>query len=242
MEIFPATDICGKKVVRLVKGDYSRMTVYSDSPALMAREFMAAGARNLHVVDLDGARDGSPVNLEIIREAAAIKGLFVEVGGGIRDEARIEGYLELGVKRVILGTAAVKNYPFVERAVKKYGDAIAVGVDAKNGFAAVNGWLETTTVSSVEFCKRLRDTGVKTVIYTDISKDGMLSGTNLEVYGRLSEIKGLDIVASGGITFEDEIVALRKMNIYGAIVGKAVYEKKLDLARVISLADGGEAQ
>ena len=241
MEIFPATDIIGGKVVRLVKGDYNRVTVYADSPAEMAREFIKSGARNLHIVDLDGAKTGSPENFEKIREAAGIDGLFIEVGGGIRNEERIEEYLSLGVNRVILGTAAVKDYPFLERAVKKYGDAIAVGVDAKNGRVAVGGWLETTDISSVEFCKRLRDTGVKTVIYTDISKDGMLSGTNLEIFGLLNEIEGLDIVASGGVTFEDEIKALRDMNIYAAIVGKAVYEKKLDLARIIEIADGGSA-
>ncbi len=192
------------------------------------------------MVDLDGAKDGAPVNFEAIREAAKIKDLFIEVGGGIRDMKRIEDYLSLGVKRVILGTAAVRNYPFVEEAVNKYGDAIAVGVDAKDGLVAVNGWLETTTVNSVEFCKKLRDTGVSTVIYTDISKDGMLSGTNLEIYKELSEIKGLDIVASGGITFIDEIKTLSDMGIYGAIVGKAVYEGKLDLASVLKTAGGAE--
>lgn len=239
MEIFPATDIIAGKVVRLVKGDYNQMTIYAESPALMAYEFIKAGAHNLHIVDLDGAKSGSPENFEKIREAANIDGLFIEVGGGIRNEQRIEEYLSLGVDRVILGTAAIKDYPFVERAIKQYGDAIAVGVDAKNGKVAVNGWLETTDVSSVEFCKKLRDTGVKTIIYTDISKDGMLNGTNLEVYSELNKINGLNIIASGGITFENEIKKLYDMNIYGAIVGKAVYEKKLDLARVLKIAQGG---
>lgn len=240
MQIFPATDILGGKVVRLTKGDYANVKIYADSPAEMAKEFMKAGATNLHMVDLDGAKDGTPVNFEAIKEAAKIKDLFIEVGGGIRDMKRIEDYLSLGVKRVILGTAAVRNYPFVEEAVKKYGDAIAVGVDAKDGLVAVNGWLETTTVNSVEFCKKLRDSGVATVIYTDISKDGMLSGTNLEIYKELSEIKGLDIVASGGITFIDEIKTLADMGIYGAIVGKAVYEGKLDLKEVLEAAGGAK--
>lgn len=240
MQIFPATDILGGKVVRLTKGDYANVKIYADSPAEMAKEFMKAGATNLHMVDLDGAKDGTPVNFEAIREAAKIKDLFIEVGGGIRDMKRIEDYLSLGVKRVILGTAAVRNYPFVEEAVREYGSAIAVGVDAKDGLVAVNGWLETTTVNSVEFCKKLRDTGVSTVIYTDISKDGMLSGTNLEIYKELSEIKGLDIVASGGITFIDEIRTLSDMGIYGAIVGKAVYEGKLDLAEVLRAAGGAK--
>ena len=238
MQIFPATDILGGKVVRLTKGDYNEVKVYADSPAEMALEFMKSGATNLHMVDLDGAKFGSPVNFDAIREAAQIKDLFIEVGGGIRDMKRIEDYLSLGVKRVILGTAAIKNYPFVEEAVKEYGNAIAVGVDAKDGLVAINGWQETTTVNSVDFCKKLRDTGVKTVIYTDISKDGMLSGTNLEIYKELSKIEGLDIVASGGITFIDEIRTLNEMNIYGAIVGKAVYEGKLDLAEILKAAGG----
>ena len=218
MQIFPATDIIGGKVVRLTKGDYNEVKIYADSPAEMALEFMKAGATNLHMVDLDGAKHGSPVNFDAIREAAQIKGLFIEVGGGIRDMKRIEDYLGLGVKRVILGTAAVKN--------------------AKNGLVAVNGWQETTTVNSVEFCKKLRDTGVKTVIYTDISKDGMLSGTNIEIYKELSKIEGLDIVASGGITFVDEIRTLAGMDIYGAILGKAVYEGKLDLREALAAAGG----
>lgn len=237
MQIFPATDILGGKVVRLTKGDYNQVKIYADSPAEMALEFMKDGATNLHMVDLDGAKDGAPVNFEAIREAAKIKDLFIEVGGGIRDMKRVEDYLSLGVRRVILGTAAVRNYPFVEEAVKEFGNAIAVGVDAKDGFVAVSGWQETTSVKSVEFCKKLRDTGVATVIYTDISKDGMLSGTNLEVYGELSEIKGLDIVASGGITFINEIEKLRDMNIYGAIVGKAVYEGKLSLKDTLMAAE-----
>lgn len=237
MQIYPATDILGGKVVRLTRGDYAQVKVYADSPAEMALEFMKDGATNLHMVDLDGAKDGAPVNFEAIREAAKIKDLFIEVGGGIRDMQRVEDYLSLGVKRVILGTAAIRNYPFVEEAVKKFGDAIAVGVDAKDGFVAVSGWQETTAVKSVEFCKKLRDSGVATVIYTDISKDGMLSGTNLEVYKELSEIKGLQIVASGGITYADEIRTLNEMGIYGAIVGKAVYEGKLSLKD--ALAAGG---
>ena len=237
MQIFPATDILGGKVVRLTKGDYNQVKIYADSPAEMALEFMKDGATNLHIVDLDGAKDGTPVNFDAIKEAAKIKGLFIEVGGGIRNMQKIEDYLSLGVKRVILGTAAIRNYPFVEEAVKEFGNAVAVGVDAKEGFVAVSGWQETTNVNSVEFCKKLRDTGVSTVIYTDISKDGMLSGTNLEIYKELSKIHGLDIVASGGITFADELKTLNEMGIYGAIVGKAVYEGKLSLKN--ALAAGG---
>ena len=229
MQIYPATDILGGKVVRLTKGDYNQVKIYADSPAEMALKFMKDGSTNLHMVDLDGAKDGAPVNFDAIKEAAQIKNLFIEVGGGIRDMKRVEDYLNLGVKRIILGTAAIRNYPFVEEAVREFDDAIAVGVDAKNGFVAVSGWQETTSVKSVEFCKKLRDTGVATVIYTDISKDGMLSGTNLDIYKELSAIEGLQIVASGGITYADEIKTLNEMGIYGAIVGKAVYEGKLSL-------------
>lgn len=238
MELFPAIDIRGAKVVRLTKGDYDVMKVYRDNPKEVAEEFLKAGANNLHVVDLDGARDGSLANFESIKALASTKGLFIEVGGGIRNMERIEAYLKLGVGRVILGTAAVKNYPFVEQAVKEFGDAVAVGVDAKDGMVAVSGWEEVTATDSLDFCKRLRDTGVKTVIYTDISKDGAMSGTNLEIYKSLSEIKGLDIVASGGITYENEIETLRDMGTYGAILGKALYEGKLDLSRALKIAKG----
>lgn len=238
MELFPAIDIRGAKVVRLTKGDYDVMKVYRDSPKEVAEEFLKAGANNLHVVDLDGARDGSLANFESIKALASTKGLFIEVGGGIRNMERIEAYLKLGVGRVILGTAAVKNYPFVEQAVKEFGNAVAVGVDAKDGMVAVSGWEEVTATDSLDFCKRLRDTGVKTVIYTDISKDGAMSGTNLEIYKKLSEIKGLDIVASGGITYESEIETLRDMGTYGAILGKALYEGKLDLSRALKIAKG----
>lgn len=238
MEIFPAIDIRNGNVVRLTEGDYNRMTVYGSSPLEMAENFIKKGAKNLHMVDLDGAKDGAPVNFDVIKSVAETGKLFTEVGGGIRDEKRIEDYLSLGVNRVILGTVAVRNFKFVEDAVKKYGDKIAVGVDARDGKVAVSGWLETTEIDSLDFCKKLRDAGVKTVIYTDISKDGTLSGTNIEIYEKLSEIENLDIIASGGITFEEEIKKLTSMNIYGAIVGKAVYAGKLDLERVLNIAKG----
>ncbi len=238
MEIFPAIDIRNGNVVRLTEGDYNRMTVYGSSPLEMAETFIKKGAKNLHMVDLDGAKDGAPVNFDVIKSVAETGKLFTEVGGGIRDEKRIEDYLSLGVNRVILGTVAVRNFKFVEDSVKKYGDKIAVGVDARDGKVAVSGWLETTEIDSLDFCRKLRDAGVKTVIYTDISKDGTLSGTNLKIYEKLAEIKGLDVIASGGITFEDEIKKLASMNTYGAIVGKAVYAGKLDLERVLKIAEG----
>lgn len=236
MNILPAIDIRGGKVVRLTKGDYDNMTVYRDSPAEVAKEFLAAGAENLHVVDLDGARDGTPVNFSAIRELCEVKGLLIEVGGGIRNLERIEQYLSLGVGRVILGTAAVRDFSFVEAAVKRFSDAVAVGVDAKDGMVAVSGWEEVTALPAFSFCEKLRDAGVKTVIYTDISKDGALSGTNLAVYEALRQIEGLNIIASGGITFEDEIRALSKMGLYGAILGKALYEGRLDLRRALAIA------
>lgn len=238
MEIFPAIDIRGGQVVRLRQGDYADMQVYSSDPVRTAEQFMAQGAVNLHVVDLDGAKEGDAVNFDVIRSIAKLRGLFVQVGGGIRDEARIEQYLSLGVGRVILGTVAVRNFSFVESMVRLYGDQIAVGVDAREGYVAVSGWLENTGLDSFTFCERLRDAGVATVIYTDIAKDGELSGTNLDAYRRLRELQGLNIIASGGISFEHELAALRDMGTYGAILGKALYVKKLDLARAILIAKG----
>ena len=240
MELFPAVDICGGNVVRLSQGDYNRMEVYGNSPRAAAEKFLSQGARNLHVVDLDGAKDGAAVNFDAIREICTLNGLFVEVGGGIRDEARIVSYLELGVQRVILGTVAVRNFAFVEEMVKKYGAHIAVGVDARNGKVAVSGWLEDTAIDAFDFCKRLADAGVKTVIYTDISKDGELVGTNLPAYEALRKLPALDIVASGGISFEHEIAALRDMGTYAAIIGKALYVNRLDLSRLIRIADHSE--
>ena len=232
MQLFPAIDLRDGKVVRLTQGDYDRMTVYGEDPCAQARKFLEAGAKNLHVVDLDGAKDGTLSNYEAIAALAKQGGLYIEVGGGIRNEASIDKYLSLGAGRVILGTVAVTNYPFVEEMVRKYGDKIAVGVDAKDGFVATHGWLETSEVRGVDFCRRLRDTGVKTVIYTDISRDGKMQGTNLELYKELSQIEGLDIVASGGISSLKEIEIL-KNEVYGAILGKALYLGAIDLKEAL---------
>jgi phosphoribosylformimino-5-aminoimidazole carboxamide ribotide isomerase len=238
MEIFPSVDIRNGKVVRLTEGNFNQMRVYNDSPENSAEKFIGEGARNLHVVDLDGAMEGKPVNFEAIRKLCMNGDLFVEVGGGIRDMARIENYLSHDAGRVILGTVAVKNFSFVEEAVKRYGDRIAVGVDARDGQVAISAWRDVTDVDSVDFCKRLADAGVATVIYTDIARDGRLSGTNLDIYKRLSALDTLDIVASGGISFESEIAELMAIGTYGAILGKSLYEGKLSLARVIDIADG----
>ncbi len=238
MELFPAIDIRGGQVVRLRQGDYEDVQVYGSDPVRTAEQFIKEGATNLHVVDLDGAKEGEAVNFDVIRAIARLPGLFVEVGGGIRDQERIESYLELGVGRIILGTVAVRNFPFVETMVRLYGGKIAVGVDARDGYMAVSGWLENTGLDSFGFCERLRDAGVSTVIYTDIAKDGELSGTNMDAYRRLRELTGLNIIASGGISFEHELAALRDMGTYGAILGKALYVKKLDLSRAIRIAKG----
>ncbi len=239
MYIYPAIDLRDGKVVRLTKGDYDRMEVYSSDPSMIAKSFREAGASHLHVVDLDGAKDGKLCNYDIISKLAA-EDLFVEVGGGIRDEERIKAYLDAGVKRVILGSAAIENPAFAAEMAKKYGDAIAVGVDASEGKVAIHGWKTITDVDSLDFCQDLVKNGIKTVIYTDISKDGTLSGTNLEIYKQLSAIEGLSIIASGGITFEHELATLREMNLHGAILGKALYTGKLDLKRAIAIGERGE--
>ena len=233
MELFPAIDIINKNVVRLFKGDYDRMTIYSDSPLETAIGFEKCGAANLHVVDLDGAKNGTTENFDVIRDIAENTGLFIEVGGGIRNEERIKRYIDCGVGRVILGSVAVENPDFVSEMTEKYGEKIAVGVDAKDGFVAIHGWKTISPVDSVEFCRDMQKRGVKTVIYTDISKDGAMSGTNLDIYRLLCGIEGLDIVASGGITYYSELEELRALGIYGAILGKALYTGAIDLKRAI---------
>ena len=239
MIIYPAVDLLGGQAVRLTKGDYDQAKTYSADPARVAQDFKRAGATHLHVVDLDGARKGVPQNAEVIRSLKSV-GLFTEVGGGIRDEKRVCEYLNQGIDRVILGTVAVRNFAFAERMAQKYGAAVAVGVDARDGFVSVSGWAETTKLRGADFCVRLRDAGVKTVIYTDIGRDGCLAGANLPLYRELSAIQGLDVIASGGVSFEEDIAALRGMNLHGAIIGKALYEGKLDLKRCLKLAKGEE--
>lgn len=238
MRIFPAIDLRGSKVVRLTEGDYGRMDTYSDNPAQIAEEFSGCGAKYLHMVDLDGAKDGVHANLSAMKAVCGVKGLFVQASGGVRDEKRLCDLLNIGVGRVILGTAAINNYPFVEAMAAKYGEKIAVGVDAKGGKVAIRGWTEVTDVDAMDFCKKLRDDGISTVIYTDISRDGMMQGANISAYEKLSQISGLNIIASGGITFESEIARLKDSGIYGAILGKALYEGKLNLKRAIEIGGG----
>ena len=239
MELFPAIDLIGGCAVRLVKGDYAQKTVYSDNPAEVAKSFAAAGAKYLHVVDLEGAKDGGTPNLETIQNIVENGGLLVEVGGGIRSEEVIKKYLDAGVFRVILGTAAVQNPAFLEEMVQKYGEKIAVGVDIKDGMVAIKGWTEVSAESCFDFCEKLQKIGVKTIICTDISKDGLLSGTNLELYKELSEKFSVDIVASGGVTTLDDVKKLADMGMYGAILGKALYTGNIDLKAAVELTKGG---
>ena len=233
MQIFPAIDLSGGQVVRLYQGDYDKMTVYGADPCAVARDFIDAGAKFLHVVDLDGAKDGTLANFESISAIAKQGGLYIEVGGGIRTEERIQQYLDLGVSRCILGTIAVKDFDFTARMAQKYGDAIAVGVDARDGYVAINGWKELSTETGIEFCRRLHDASVKTVIYTDISRDGAEKGTNLELYRELAKIEGLNITASGGVSSIEELRELPSIGTYAAILGKALYTGRLDLKTVI---------
>lgn len=238
MLIFPAIDIIDGKVVRLCEGDYGKVKNYSLSPQEAARAFSECGAKYMHVVDLDGAKSGNADNAKTIENIVKSCNMFVEVGGGIRTEEQIKKYLDCGVGRVILGTVAVKDFSFVETAVKKFGDRITVGVDAKDGKVCVNGWKERTEINSVDFCKRLSSVGVDSIIYTDISKDGMLKGTNLDIYRVLCQTEKLKITASGGITYIKEIEELRKIGAYAAILGKALYEGKLDLKEAICAGSG----
>ncbi len=235
MKLFPAIDLLGAQVVRLTQGDFNRKETYSQNPAETAAEFARKGAKNLHVVDLDGARDGTTANFGAIRGIVQSTGLFLQVGGGIRDQQRIDRYLELGVNRVILGTVAVEDFSFLSKMVATYGDKIAVGVDAKDGLIAVKGWKEVTGVDALEFCNKLDGAGVATIIYTDISRDGAMQGTNLEVYRTLSGQVNCNIVASGGISGAQELITLSQMGIYGAILGKALYTGALDLQEVLAL-------
>ena len=234
MQIFPAIDLRGGQVVRLYQGDYDRETVYAADPCAVARSFLADGARYLHVVDLDGAKDGTLANFDTIAAIVKQGGLYIEVGGGIRTEDRIRRYLDLGVGRCILGTIAVKDFDFTARMARTYGDRIAVGVDARDGYVAVSGWKELSAERGVDFCRRLRDAGVKTVIYTDISRDGAEAGTNLDLYRELSEIQGLDITASGGVSSIEELKELQRIGTRAAILGKALYTGRLDLKTVIA--------
>lgn len=235
MIIFPATDIISGRAVRLVKGDYDQMTDYGD-PVEHALRFRAAGAEYLHAVDLEGARDGGTPNFDTVKRLVDETALKVEIGGGVRDMATVEKYIGAGVFRVIVGTAAVTEPAFLKEAVKNYGEKIAVGADLRDGNVSIKGWRSDSGLGCYEFFDRLQALGVKTVICTDISKDGLLSGTNVELYRDLSARYSVDITASGGVSTLEDIAALRDMGLYGAIVGKAVYTGDLSLAAAIAAA------
>lgn len=236
MNIFPAIDLFDKKAVRLFKGDYNQMTVYSNNPIEIARDFEAKGAKFIHMVDLEGAKDGTTPNLEIVAQVAKETGLFVEIGGGIRSMETLEKYFSAGVDRAILGTSAVTDEEFLKMAVNAYGDKIAVGADVKDGYIAIKGWLEKSILTLDAFFEKMQSLGVKTIICTDISKDGAMRGTNLKMYKELSEKYSLDIVASGGVSTIDDVIELRKMDLYGAIIGKAYYIGAIDLEKAIEVA------
>ena len=236
MNIFPAIDLYEGKAVRLFKGDYRQMTVYDPEPLNTARAFEAAGARYLHMVDLEGAKTGGTPNAETVRNIVENTGLFVELGGGIRSMDVIDRYLSLGVKRVILGTAAITGGDFVQRAVDKYGPAIAVGADVRDGLIAIKGWTEQSDMTLDQFMERFQRIGVKTVICTDISRDGAMRGTNRALYADLQRRYAMDIIASGGVSTMDDIRALAAMDLYGAIIGKAYYTGAIDLERAIEEA------
>lgn len=236
MLIYPAIDLYEGQAVRLYKGDYNQKTVYSDNPVEIALDFKASGATHMHIVDLEGAKAGKPKNFELIKKIKEESNLFTEVGGGIRTLEIIDMYVNAGIDRVILGTAAVSQKGFVEEAVAKYGDKIAVGVDIKDGFVAIKGWTEKSELNAIDFCKKMEECGVSTIISTDISKDGAMIGTNRELYKTLSQTTKVNIIASGGVSTIDDVKALSEQNLYGAIIGKAYYTKAIDLKRAIEVA------
>ena len=237
MIIFPAIDLRGGKCVRLIQGDFDKETIYSDDPQATALKWQSLGAKFLHVVDLDGARAGSPQNLDAIKNILDAVAIPIEVGGGIRTLDDMEKLLTLGVRRVILGSVAVENISLVEDAAKKFGDKIVVGIDARNGFVAVHGWEKSSAVKVGELAKEIVAAGVKTIIYTDISKDGMLSGVNAETFAELAKESGAEIIASGGVKSIEDIRALKAAKIAGVIVGKAIYTGTLDLKVAIEIAE-----
>ena len=236
MILFPAIDLVGGKAVRLFKGDYAQMTVYSEHPEEIARDFVACGADHIHIVDLEGAKDGTTPNLKTVCAIKAASGAFCEIGGGVRSMEVVERYLSAGLDRVILGTAAVTDRAFLREAVAEFGERIAVGVDLKDGFVAVKGWTETTALTADDFCAEMKALGVQTLICTDISRDGAMQGTNLALYRSLSAKFYLQITASGGVSSLEDVKKLREMDLYGAIIGKAYYTGALDLREAIEAA------
>lgn len=233
MYIFPAIDLYEGQAVRLFKGDYEQMTVYNPNPLAVAEDFVKQGASHVHLVDLEGARNGQTPNLDTVKQIVEHTELFTEIGGGIRNMDTIETYFSIGVDRVILGTAAVTDEPFLKEAVKQYGEKIAVGVDIKDGLVAIKGWTKQSDYSCDAFCEKMQDIGVKTLICTDISRDGAMQGTNRQLYQRLSKQYDVQITASGGVSSMEDIYALAKMDLYGAIIGKAYYTNAINLREAV---------
>lgn len=236
MIIFPAIDLYEGKAVRLYKGDYNNMTVYNQHPEEVAVQFKKSGATHLHLVDLEGARDGTTPNIQTIKKIRNTTDAFIEIGGGIRSLDTVKTYIDAGVDRVILGTAAVNDRNFLIKAISEYKEKIAVGVDIKDGFVAIKGWTEKSNFDGIEFCKNMESIGVKTIICTDISRDGAMRGTNLELYKKLYKELSLDIIASGGVTDISDIVNLAEIGVYGAIIGKAYYTGAINLAEAVNKA------
>ena len=236
MYIYPAIDLYEGKAVRLFKGDYAQMTVYSHNPSEIALDFKDQGAKHIHLVDLEGAKLGTTPNLETVCKLKEVSGLFCEIGGGIRTMDVIDTYMQAGLDRVILGTAAVEHPEFVEAACGKYGAKIAVGVDIKDGFVAVKGWTEKSSLEAFAFCRKLQNYGVETLICTDISKDGAMQGTNVELYQRLSQDLSLNIIASGGVSSLEDVRRLRALDIHGAIIGKAYYTGAVSIREAVEVA------
>ena len=236
MKIFPAIDLFEKKAVRLFKGDYAQMTVYSDNPVEVALDFKRQGAEFMHLVDLEGAKTGDTPNVETIKKIVAATDMFVEVGGGIRSLEVIRRYLSAGVQRVILGTAAVKDREFLIDALKEFGDKIAVGVDIKDGLVAIKGWTEKSAIEGFAFCKDMEELGVKTIICTDISKDGAMQGANHSLYQTLKEQLKINVIASGGVSSIEDVKKLRAIDLYGAIIGKAYYTNAISIKEAIKVA------
>ncbi len=235
MLILPAIDLYGGRAVRLLHGDYEKMTVYSDDPVAVARDFIAAGATEIHVVDLEGARDGTTPNLRTVGEIAAL-GARVEIGGGIRSLEVAEAYLAAGVARIILGTAAVTDEAFLREALARFGDAVAVGVDIRDGRVSIRGWREDTALDALDFCRRLDTMGVRTLISTDITKDGAMQGANHALYKTLSSELSMNVIASGGVSSLRDVTRLASLGIYGAIVGRAYYTGAISLPEAIEVA------
>lgn len=235
MKLYPAIDLYEGKAVRLFKGEYQQMTVYNENPLAVARDFQNAGATCIHLVDLEGAKFGTTSNLPVIERIVKATDLFVEVGGGIRNMETIDAYLGIGVNRVILGTAAVTDRTFLEAALAKYGEKIAVGVDLKDGFVAIKGWTEKSQWTAEAFFSDLEKLGVSTVICTDISRDGAMQGTNRQLYRELSQKYNIQLIASGGVSSLEDVQALNAMNLHGAIIGKAYYTGAIDLRKALEV-------